>query len=516
MTPRPIAAGPTLVILCLVAVALVYWPTFNHLLAIGVSGEEYTHRIFVIPIFLVAVWGLRFEIANLPTRPFWPGLIALAAAGVVWLTGELTFIRLLTEISVIAMVPLVVLTVVGYRWLWALGFPLFFLLFAVPVRGPLVNLQVDLTARFAHWGLLATGIPVHRDGPYFELPTGKWSIAEACSGIEYLSACMMLSVLYAWIIFTSNRKRFVFIVGAIVVGMCGNWMRAYLTIWIAHISDNRFLRNDHGTFGWILFAALLFMYCSIGWYFRDRQRTSTPASTSKRNEVLPKTSTSRFHLLAVSAIALATLVAWPAINFSIGRAKLYGPVEIAEVSPAVGWVKVNDSTVDWKPTLINPTRASVQSFENNGRRVDVFIGIFANQSWTSKLVTSVNQFVTSETGRWNLVSRGVTHTAYLETPLQVKTGVILGAGARIMAWQWYWVHGANTSGDIHAKLYQLRARLHGQDDISAWIAIYTNVEPSPEVATGTLIEFMKDMGLSLERALVETTRRPPSQLNSNR
>ncbi|MBL0125781.1 MAG: EpsI family protein [Betaproteobacteria bacterium] len=141
--------------------------------------------------------------------------------------------------------------------------------------------------------------------------------------------------------------------------------------------------------------------------------------------------------------------------------------------------------------------------------------MFANQSWTSKLVTSVNQFVTSETGRWNLVSRGVTRTAYLETPLQVKTGVILGAGARIMAWQWYWVHGESTASDIQAKLCQLRARLYGNDDISAWIAIYTNMDPSSEVANSTLNEFMQGMGSSLEQALVETRRRQAIRLNSS-
>ncbi|MBL0125782.1 MAG: exosortase [Betaproteobacteria bacterium] len=152
----------------------------------------------------------------------------------------------------------------------------------MPVHGPFVNLQVDLTAKFAHCGLSSTGIPVHREGPYFELSSGKWSIAEACSGIEYLSACMMLSVLYAWTMYTSTRKRLAFIAGAILIGICGNWMRAYLTICIAHISDNRFLRNDHGTFGWILFAALLFMYCLLGWYFRDREGSGSATNVPKK------------------------------------------------------------------------------------------------------------------------------------------------------------------------------------------------------------------------------------------
>jgi exosortase len=261
VTHRPTALGPVVVILSFTAVVLVFWPTFHLLLASGPPGEEYTHRVFVIPIFLIAVWSLRFEVANLPMRIFWPGLIAIAGAGTVWLLGELTFIRLLTEIAAILMIPLVVLSIAGYRWLSAFSFPLFYLLFAIPIRGPLVELQVVLTARFTHWALMTSGIPVHREGPYFELPSGKWAIAEACSGIEYLSACMMLTTLYAWRMYTSNLKRITFIMGGFVMGICGNWFRAYLTIWIAHFSDNRFLRNGHGTFGWIVFAGLLFAYC---------------------------------------------------------------------------------------------------------------------------------------------------------------------------------------------------------------------------------------------------------------
>src|SRR6185295_10047944 len=89
--------------------------------------------------------------------------------------------------------------------------------------------------------------------------------------IEYLSACAMLSVLYAWTMYRSTQKRLIFVAGAILLGISGNWLRAYLTILIAHISDNQLLRDDHGTFGWLMFAALLFAYCWIGWSFRDRE-----------------------------------------------------------------------------------------------------------------------------------------------------------------------------------------------------------------------------------------------------
>ena len=508
MNPRPLPVGPVLVIMSLVAVTLAFWPTFHDLLGIGAPSEEYTHRILVIPIFLVAVWRLRFELTTLPIRVFWPGLIALAGAGMVWLAGELTFIRLFTETAVIAMVPIVVLTVFGCRWLWALSFPLFFLLFVVPIQGALVNLQVDLTAKFAYLGLLATGIPVHREGPYFELPTGKWSIAAACSGVEYLSACMMLAALYAWTMYTTTRKRALFMAGAVVVALTGNWLRAYLTILIAHLSDNRFLRHGHGTFGWLLFAALLFIYCAIGWRFRDHEALKDAGNNPANARLQPGSSrsSSALKLVTISVIVLAALFVWPLLKNAFAREQRSGPIEIANVSPTSGWSTVENPSVDWTPTLTNPSRQRVQSFEKNGHKVDVFVGVFAGQTWASKLVTSVNGLIAPESSRWSLVERGSASVPHLEGDLEVKTGVVLGGDKRIMAWQWYWIGGRSTANDVKAKLEQLRVRLGGNYDSADWITIYTLVDSSPVTAANTLTEFMRDMSEPLERALAQTAR----------
>lgn len=201
------------------------------------------------------------------------------------------------------------------------------------------------------------------------------------------------------------------------------------------------------------------------------------------------------------------LAAFPIISHSIARIQPSGPIEIARITPVAGWTSFNNSSMDWTPTLINPARERVQSFEKNGHQVHVFLGIFANQTWTSKLVTSVNNFIPSDSDRWSIVSRGTIRAMYLEGPLQVKTGIIIGGASRIMARQWYWIHGAKTGSDIQAKLEQLRSRLHGQDDVSAWVTVYTSADPSEEIATQRLDEFMKDMGLSMERALFQTTQR---------
>ena len=102
------------------------------------QSDTYRPIEFVIAAFVMALWRQRFELATLPVQVFWPGLVVVASLGVAWLIGQILFIRAITDIAVVGMVSAVVLTAYGYRWWWVVSFPLSFLLFAIPMGGPLV------------------------------------------------------------------------------------------------------------------------------------------------------------------------------------------------------------------------------------------------------------------------------------------------------------------------------------------------------------------------------------------
>ncbi len=509
MVRRPLIFGPLFVAAIFAVIVALYWPTFYVLVDLaGTSAENYTHRTIVLPIFFALLWGQRFELAMLPVRSVWWGVAGLIAAGSIWLIGELVFVRLLTDLAVIAMVPFAVLTVLGPRWLAALSFPLAFLLFAIPAEGPLIPSLVNWTAKATFAGIQASGVPIYREGAYFVIPSGGWSIADACSGIKYLITCLMLGVLYAWSMYRSTLKRILFIGGAIVIGVVGNWMRAYLTMMIAHVSDNRLLRDDHSTFGWILFAVFLLGYGWLGWRFREVQDDEVPVSLEPcAIDCAGPERSSGGRATVAAALMLAALAAWPLVETVLLRSQQDRAIDIAGAVSQRGWSPVDKRSVEWTPELKNPRRVRMQSFEKNGSRVEVFTGIFENQTWNSKLVSSVNQFVDSDNPNWSLADRGRAHTEISGKPLELKTGVVLGRGDRILAWQWYWIDGASIGSDIQAKFRQLLARIQGRGDSSAWVAIYTKANASPDAATRVLDEFMRDMGDSLERAIIISTQR---------
>src|SRR5213076_217780 len=100
--------------------------------------------------------------------------------------------------AVVAMVPAAVAALLGTAWLRALAFPLAFLFFAVPFGEAWIPTMMQWTADFTVAALRLSGVPVFREGMYFSIPSGEWSVIETCSGIAYMSACFMIATLFAW------------------------------------------------------------------------------------------------------------------------------------------------------------------------------------------------------------------------------------------------------------------------------------------------------------------------------
>ena len=52
----------------------------------------------------------------------------------------------------------------------------------------------------------ASGIPIYREGLQFVIPSGTWSVVEACSGVRYLIASFMVGTLFAYLSYRTTRR----------------------------------------------------------------------------------------------------------------------------------------------------------------------------------------------------------------------------------------------------------------------------------------------------------------------
>ena len=265
-TSRPVP-GATIfwLLLAFIVPFALYFGTIKSIVSIWDSSETFAHGYVILPISLWLIWRRRANFSALPPTPWWPALGMLALLGAGWLVAHIGEVQVVTQYMFVAMFPVIALAVFGRRLAVSLAFPLLFLLFAVPFGEIFVGPLIEHTANFTVAAVRAVGIPVLRNGTRFELPTGSWSVVEACSGVRYLISSITLGSLYAYLTFRSTKRRLMFVALAIVVPIVANWLRAFMIVMIGHLSGMALATGvDHLIYGWLFFGLVMFIMFWIG------------------------------------------------------------------------------------------------------------------------------------------------------------------------------------------------------------------------------------------------------------
>lgn len=492
-----------LVAACLAVVLALYFPTFLEIVRIWNRSETFTHGWLVIPAFLYFVWQSRAELAATPIRPCAPAFVIAIGAGFVWLLGELSSSLTPSFFAMIALVPATVIAVFGWRWGKVLAFPFAFLFFAVPFGEVFVPKLMEWTADFTVIALQSSGVPVYREGQNFVIPSGRWSVVEACSGIRYLIASMFVGALYAWTMYRSPLRRLMFFGASILVPIVANWLRAYMIVMLGHLSGNRIAVGvDHLIYGWIFFGVVMLILFAVGAIWREDHLPARALPEAKRSPAAGAWLGGSWRPAAVAASLMAVLlVAWPAIAMVQMRPAAERALADVAPVPAGGWRAVDGQLTEWRPRLESPTKEEVFTFEKDGRRVGVFLGFYRNQRQGAELINWMNQLLPTKKRETITIGAGTRRIEFAGEPLSVNTARMRGPEGTIVAWQWYWLGGSSTNSDSRAKIDLALDRLLGRDDTSAWVTVYVKGADEVDDADRVLGDFVAGMGNSLLAAM---------------
>jgi exosortase A len=496
-------------------VLTIFWQTTWSMVELWGSSGTYSHGFLVLPAFVWLVWRRRLTLSRLPMRSSWLGVLALAVSGLIWLIGRFAAANAPTQLALVAMVPAAIAAVLGAAWLRALAFPLAFLLFAVPIGDSLVPYLTDWTADFTVMALRLSGVPVHREGNFFSIPSGNWSVLEACSGMRYVFGGLMAVTLYAWTVYRSNSRRLLFVTGALAITVVANWFRAYGIVMLAHLSNNRLATDvDHFIYGGLFFVVIMTILFALGALWREDLpdssaiRASSPTTSRDADEASQIRKPRR--TLAAALATAVTLSVWPLISLATGAESRLDGDKMADIEPQAGWIRVDQAPAKWRPHLSNPSQVSLQTFIRDGRRVGISVGVFGRPAPDSKLTSSLNRLVASNDLSWNLVQHGVAEVHHHGQVIPIETATLIGREAQIVAWHWYWVDGLVTTSPSRAMLAQVLARLRGRSEVSAWVTVYT-VESEGIRSAGLVLEdFLSDMLDSINLGLLKTANRAPA------
>ena len=495
------------VLLCVAIPLLIFAPTLVEMAGIWRRSETYAHCFVVFPVFVYLVWAQRAELQDCPVRPMPVALAAVFGFGLLWALGTLSAALTPSFFGLIGLSVATVIAVLGWRVARVIWVPLLFLFFAVPFGEVFVPTLVEWTADFTVAAIAASGVPVFREGPNFVVPSGQWSVVDACSGIRYLLASMFAGALYAWLMYRSTVRRLAFMAASIVVPIVANWFRAYLIVMLGHLSDNRIAGGvDHLIYGWIFFGLVMLLLFWVGSLFREdievagkgvpAHRASPTATPTNWRPILP---------LGIAVIAIA--IGWQAAAARLAESGDERPVHTYPVMAANGWTPLEADVNAWRPQLHAPSATLSQRFEKDGRQVTLFVGVYRNQSQESELVNTLNYLLHVIVSPWSLVSQARPTVDLGRVQVRVNSALGRRYGETMGVWQWHWVRGRSTTNDVWAKAQLALDRLLARSDTSAWVAISSTDEMDGRAIEGALKDFAADMGPAIDDALRKTAER---------
>jgi exosortase A len=451
----------------LAALLVVFAPTWIAMAKVWANSETYGHGMAVAPIAVWLVWRQRTQLAALTPSVSWVGVAGLAVCCVGWLAAELAGINVVTQFAFTGMIVCLVLALTGWSVAKAMAFPLLFLFFMVPAGEVFNPPLMDGTANATVWALQFSGIPVYREGMNFALPTGRWSVVEACSGLRYVLAAAMLGALFAYLNFARWTQRVIFFGVSILVAVVANWMRAYLIVLMGHFSNMKWgVGDDHVVYGWVFFGITMFVLFWMGAKWRD----AATASTLKESNAEP---TNNKLILkkqppTLGRISIALFVSFSVISVGWSASiHLKKQTQLADYSQrvqvAIGEINKIELTIH---ANYKGAREVVQGVMKMLPAIEIHGAYYANQTPGHEMVSSHRLLDLDGITGVRVLSRKIRKLSIGTGNATVQEFIVSGPAGDRLVWFWYVIGGHITVSESRAKILTALEMMRGRGDHS--------------------------------------------------
>lgn len=450
---RPMLAGWKLHIAALsgavAAILLLFRADLFGMIRIWLESSTFNHCALIPPLVGWLVWQRLPELRRLEPAA-WPlGLLVVGAGAFGWLLGDAGGVALARHAGLVLMLEGAAIACLGKAVARGLAFPLFYALFMIPAGEELVPPMQRLTAEIAMALLGLTGVPAHIEGVFISIPNGYFEVAEACAGVKFLIAMVALGALVANVCFRSWRRRAAFMAAAVIVPILANGVRAWATIYVAHLTSAAAASGfDHVVYGWFFFALVIALTLALGWRFFDRRPSDPWFDPATLQPIRPR----RSHPIPV-ALAAAAISALP-VGWSAAVASVAAPPPADFRLPEVtGWQRVpRGAGLAWEPHFEGADLIRIGHYRDPaGHVVDLAIAVFARQQEGKELV-GFGQGAAGPDSGWAWTGDG-------GPPPSGRSDLIASHGTLREAVSFYRVGGIVTGSPAKAKLETMKVRL---------------------------------------------------------
>lgn len=270
-TPKnTLAAGPQAVVpaglnlfvaaLLLAAFAVLYGPSYLDLARRVWPTDEQGHGPIILALGLWLIYAKRHAIAALPVQPeVVPGTGILIFGVLMYALGRTQGMLVFEVLSQHFVLIGLLLMFLGRRVLRLIWFPLFFLLFVVPLPGSVVaSLTAPLKAAVSAAAatlLHSLGYPVARAGVMLSVGQYQLLVADACAGLNSLFTLEALGLLYMNLMrYTSVARNVALALLIIPISFVANVTRVLILVLVTyHFGDAAGQGFIHEFAGMVLF-----------------------------------------------------------------------------------------------------------------------------------------------------------------------------------------------------------------------------------------------------------------------
>ena len=244
---------------------LAYFPVWQRLIVAWYSSDEYSHGFLIVPLCCYILWRKKEVLAEIPVSPSSWGLGLVILSLLLYLFAHFAEIITVASFSMVLLVAGIIIYFYGFLMLKELLFPLFLLLFMIPIPAQIyssltIPLQLFVTKTSVWIGALFLGIPIYREGNVIHLPDRIMQVVQACSGLRSMISLLTLSAIIGYFTLKSNFLRTVLFFSGIPAAIAVNVIRVLLLV-IAFYYFNYDLTSGtiHTVFGMLIFilASLL-------------------------------------------------------------------------------------------------------------------------------------------------------------------------------------------------------------------------------------------------------------------
>lgn len=257
--------------LCLVLALLValYAGIIPEMVREWSQNENNSHG-FIIPLIAAYfLWQRRGRLLDAPVAPNAAGLLVLVLGGLMLSLGYLATEYFTMRASLIVILAGLTLALFGTQTFRVVAFPLFFLVFMIPIPMVIYNAVAFplklLVSNVSVWVLKAVGVVVLREGNIIMLPDMVLEVADACSGIRSLVSLLALGVAYAAVLPLHTGRRVALVLSAIPIAIIANIIRVIVTgLLVEYVSPDAARGFFHEFAGMAVFAFALALLLAAG------------------------------------------------------------------------------------------------------------------------------------------------------------------------------------------------------------------------------------------------------------